>query len=53
MEFQVGDEVLLSTRNFPINVAIGGSQKSGPLYCAPFIVLEKYTAAYKLDLPHK
>ena len=51
MEFQVGDEVLLSTRNLPVQVAAGGSSKLGPLYCGPFKILEKYTAAYKLDLP--
>ena len=51
MEFQVEDEVLLSTKNFPVKVAAGGSQKLGPLYCGPFTVLEAYTAAYKLDLP--
>ena len=28
-----------------------GSRKLGPLYCGPFIVLEKYTAAYKLKFP--
>ena len=32
-------------------MAIGGSQKLGPLYCGPFIVLEKLTSAYRLDLP--
>ena len=51
MELQVGDEVLLSTRNLPVKVAARGSQKLGVLYCGPFIVLEKYTAAYKLYLP--
>ena len=51
MELQVGDEVLLSTRNLPIQGATGGSFKLGPLYCGPFKILEKYIAAYKLDLP--
>ena len=51
VEFQVGDQVLLSTRNLPVQVAAGGSRKLGPLYCGPFTVLEKYTAAYKLKLP--
>ena len=51
LELQVGDEVLLLTRNFPVKVVAGGSQKLGPLYYGPFIVLEKYTPAYKLDLP--
>ena len=51
MEFQVGDEVLLSTKNLPMKVATGGSHKLGPLYCGPFTVLEAYTMAYKLDLP--
>ena len=43
--------MLLSTRNLPIKVAAGGSQKLGVLYCGPFTILEKYIAAYKLDLP--
>ena len=51
MEVQVGDEVLLSTRNLPVTVAAGGSRKLGPLYCGPFRVLEKFTAAYRLELP--
>ena len=51
MEFQVGDQVLLSTKNLPMQGAAGGSRKLGLLYCGPFIVLEKYTAAYKLKLP--
>ena len=51
LEFQVGDQVLLSTKNLPVQVAAGGSRKLGPLYCGPFTVLEKYTAAYKLKLP--
>ena len=51
LEVQVGDEVLLSTRNLPVSVAVGGSRKLGPLYCGPFRVLEKLTAAYKLELP--
>ena len=51
LELYVGDEVLLSTRNFPVKIAVGWSQKLGPLHCGPFTVLEKYIAAYKLDLP--
>ena len=51
MELQVGDEVLLSTRNLPVQVAIGGCRKLGPLYYGPFIVLQKLTSAYRLDLP--
>ena len=51
MELQVGDEVLLSTRNLPVQVATGGSHKLGPLYYGPFIVWEKLKSAYRLDLP--
>ena len=51
LELQVGDEVLLSTRNLPVQVAAGGSRKLGPLYCGAFTILEKLTSAYKLDLP--
>ena len=51
VEFQVGDEVLLSTRTLPVKVAVGGSRKLGPLYCGPFRILEKYTSAYRLELP--
>ena len=43
--------MLLSTRNLPVSVAAGGSRKLGPLYCGPFRVLEKLTAAYRLELP--
>ena len=49
--FQVGDEMLLSTRMLPVKVAIGGRQKLEPLYCGPFRILEKYTSAYHLELP--
>ena len=45
MEVQVGDEVLLSTKNLPVSVVVGGSRKLGPLYCGPFRVLEKLTVA--------
>ena len=51
MELQVGDEVPLSNKNLLEVVAIGGSQKLGPLYCGPFTVLEKLIVAYKLDWP--
>ena len=51
VEFQVGDEVLLSTKTLSVRVAARGSQKLGPLYCGPFRILEKYTAAYRLELP--
>ena len=51
LEVQVGDEVLLSTKNLPVAVAVGGSRKLGPLYCGPFRVLEKLIAAYRLELP--
>ena len=51
MEFQVGDEVLLSTKTLPVKVAIGKSKRLGPLYCGPFRILEKYTSAYHLELP--
>ena len=51
VEFQVGDEVLLSTKTLPVVVAAGGSSKLGPLYYGPFVVLEKHRTAYKLDLP--
>ena len=50
MEFSIGDKVLLSTKF--INAArIGSSYNLGPLYIGPFKVLEKYTNAYKLELP--
>ena len=51
VEFQVGDEVLLSTRTLPVKVATGGSKYLGPLYCGPFKILVKYTSAYHLELP--
>ena len=53
LELNTGGEVLLSTRNLPVQVATGGSRKLGPLYCGPFTILEKLTSAYRLDLsPH-
>ena len=42
---------MLSTKTLPAAVAAGGSRKLGPLYCGPFKVLEKLTAAYKVELP--
>ena len=51
LELNIGDEVLLSTRNLLVQVAAGVSQKLGPLYCGPFTILEKLTSAYRLDLP--
>ena len=51
LEVQVGDEMLLSTKNLPVSVAAGGSRKLGPLYCRRFRVLEKLIVAYRLELP--
>ena len=51
MELQVGDEVLLSMKNLQFVITTGRSQKLGPLYCGPFKIVEKFIAAYKLDLP--
>ena len=51
MELSVGDQVLLSTRNLPVQVATGDSRKLGPLYCGPFTILQKLTSAHCLDLP--
>ena len=51
LELHVGDEVLLSTKNLPVVIVARENHKLGPLYCGPFTVLEKVTAAYKLDLP--
>ena len=43
--------MLLSTKTLPVVVVAGGNSKLGPLYCGPFVVLEKHRTAYKLDLP--
>ena len=51
LELNIRDEVLLSTTNLPVQVAARVSRKLGPLYCGPFIILEKLTSAYRLDLP--
>ena len=51
MEFEVGDEVLLSTKNLTPVLKNDGSNKLGPLYVGPFKVLEKLTGSYKLQLP--
>ena len=51
LELNVGDEVLLSTRNLPVHATAGGSRKLGSLYCGVFTILKKLTSAYRLDLP--
>ena len=51
LELNGGDEVVLSTRNLPVQVAAGGSRKLGSLYCGPFMIMEKLALAYRLDLP--
>ena len=51
VKFEVGDEVLLSTKTLPVVAAAGGSSKLGPLYCGPFRVLEEHRTSYRLDLP--
>ena len=51
MEFNTGDEVLLSTRNLTPIMITRGSQKLGALYIGPFKVIQKFTSSYKLALP--
>lgn len=51
VEFAVGDQVLLSTKN--IKLKTPGTQKLLPKYIGPYEVLAKAGAtAYKLKLPH-
>jgi transposase InsO family protein len=50
LEFAVGDEVLLSTKNLRLKTP--GCRKLMPLWVGPFAVLEKVGAvAYRLELP--
>ena len=51
VEFNIGDEVLLSTRNLTPMMTTGGSHKLGALYIGPFKVIEKFTSSYRLELP--
>ena len=51
LELQVVDEVLLSTRNLPVQVAAGGSQKTRAFVLWTFYSAGKTTSAYRLDLP--
>ena len=51
MEFNIGDEVLLSTRNLTPIMTTGESHKLGALYIGPFKVIQKFTSSYKLELP--
>ena len=50
MELNIGDEVLLPTRNLALIKTMGGSHKLGALYIGPFKVIEKFTSSYKLEL---
>ena len=50
LEFEVGDQVLLSTRNLPVQVAAGGSKKLGPLYCGPFTVLGEVHGSLQIEI---
>ena len=52
LELKVCDEVLLSTRNLPMQVAIGGSRKLGLLYCGPFTILRNLHRPTHWIYPH-
>jgi hypothetical protein len=50
VEFKVGDQVLLSTKNLTLKMV--GSSKLMPRYVGPFTVVKKVNqVAYQLDLP--
>ena len=50
VEFEVGDQVLLSTKNLTLRMV--GSSKLMPKYIGPFPVVKKVNpVAYELDLP--
>lgn len=51
LDLQVGDKVLLSTKNLPLKT--GKSKKLSPKYIGPFTITERIASgnAYKLELP--
>jgi len=51
VEYEVGDEVMLSTRHF--SVGTGRVKKLAPKWIGPFKIVEKHAngSAYKLELP--
>ena len=52
LEFAMGDQVLLYTKNLNLKFPPGGTKKLMPLYIGPFEVLKRYgSVAYKLALP--
>lgn len=49
LEFEAGDQVMLSTINFPRH---GETKKLDPKWCGPFVISEKISStAYRLSLP--
>ena len=50
VEFNIGDEVLLSICNLSPMMRIGGSHKPRALYIEPFKIVKKFTSSYKLEL---
>ena len=52
VEFAVGEQVLLNTRNIRLQAPRGGTPKLMPCWIGPFPVVEKVgSVAYRLDLP--
>ena len=43
MKFNIGDDILLSTRNLILMMIIGGRCKLGALYIEPFKIVKKFT----------
>ena len=50
MEFNIGDEVLLSTGDLSHMMTIGGSHKLRYLFFGPFKIVKKFTSSYELEL---
>ena len=48
LEVQVGDEVLLSTKNLLVLVVARGSRKLGPLYCGTILRIRKVNSGLQI-----
>ena len=51
VEFNIGDEALIPTRNLSPIMIIGGNHKLGPLHIGSFKIVKMFTSSYELELP--